>query len=420
VDIKWFRIVNCIFAKQAFIMINCITFKNYKIFKDKQTLVIKPITVIIGKNNSGKSAISKLPTLIEGSLNTNSAEALNLQNDGVILGAELRDLVYGKANRVIEFELYEENGDKLDVGILVSSENNKQQAIIDYWNLNNSVALEYSGTEDRYFEAITKNNLNCSFEGIRLQTSTKQKARAPLPEDSQFNVYTDFIGPIRAQPQRDYRFPTAFTNGKFGISGENAYYQLIADALTTDKKLVTKVGEWYKHNFEGWELKINQDKAPLFQVEIHRDELKQNILDTGIGMSQVLPIVTRALMPCEQETLVIIEEPETHLHPAAHGNLASLLVESLAQGNKKYLIETHSLNFVLRLRRLIVEKLIDRSQIGLYYVDFSEENNSSSLQKLEIDELGRVEGWPDGIFNESLEETIAIRSAQIDIQNDAS
>ena len=49
-------------------MINKISFKNYKLFKEKQTLELKPITILIGKNNSGKSAVLKLPTLIEGSL----------------------------------------------------------------------------------------------------------------------------------------------------------------------------------------------------------------------------------------------------------------------------------------------------------------------------------------------------------------
>lgn len=401
-------------------MIKSIAFKNYKIFKEKQILEIKPITVIIGKNNSGKSAVSKLPTLIEGALNFNSTEAVSVDNDGVIVGAELRDLVYGKANRVIEFELSETSGDNLGVGIIISSDNNKQLAIIDYWNLNDDITLDYTGTEDKYIDRKEKEDLTCSFEGIRLKIFSPTRAGAPVPAESQFNLQTDFIGPIRVEPLRDYRFSTSFLAEKFGISGENAYYHLIADAITTDKKLVTKVAEWYRDNFEGWELKINQDKAPLFQIEIHRDELKQNILDTGIGMSQVLPIITRAFMPCEQETLIIIEEPETHLHPAAHGNLATLFVESLTQGNKRYLIETHSLNFVLRLRRMIAEKLIDGNDVGLYYVDFSEVHNSSSLQKLEIDDLGRVTGWPEGIFNESLEETIAIRSAQIDSQKNAS
>ena len=49
-------------------MINKISFKNYKLFKEKQTLELKPITILIGKNNSGKSAVLKLPVLITSGL----------------------------------------------------------------------------------------------------------------------------------------------------------------------------------------------------------------------------------------------------------------------------------------------------------------------------------------------------------------
>ena len=105
-------------------MMKEIAFKNYKIFKEKQILELKPITILIGKNNSGKSAVSKLPTLIEGTLNTKETEALNFINNGVELGGEFRDLVYGRATRMMEFELLALNKDnnrnnKLSIGDLV-------------------------------------------------------------------------------------------------------------------------------------------------------------------------------------------------------------------------------------------------------------------------------------------------------------
>ena len=133
-----------------------------------------------------------------------------------------------------------------------------------------------------------------------------------------------------------------------------------------------------------------------------------------MGIGQVLPLVTRALKPCEEETLIIIEEPESHLHPAAHGNLAELFVKSLDQGNKKYFIETHSLNFVLRLRKLVAQKKLNAKDLVIYYVDFDEEKNNSRLEEIEVDKFGRVSKWPDGVFSETLDETIAIRTAQID------
>ncbi|PCI51741.1 MAG: hypothetical protein COB45_14140 [Gammaproteobacteria bacterium] len=75
---------------------NKITFENYKSFKDKQELVIKPITILLGKNSSGKSSIAKLPSMIEHSLKGEFPEPLQLINDEVELGAEFRDLMHGR------------------------------------------------------------------------------------------------------------------------------------------------------------------------------------------------------------------------------------------------------------------------------------------------------------------------------------
>jgi predicted ATPase len=78
-------------------MINKISFKNFKIFKEKQTLEIKPITVLIGKNNTGKSAILKLPVLVSSSLKGEPIGwKYRIGDDGdnlIELGTDFQDLV---------------------------------------------------------------------------------------------------------------------------------------------------------------------------------------------------------------------------------------------------------------------------------------------------------------------------------------
>ncbi len=107
-----------------------------------------------------------------------------------------------------------------------------------------------------------------------------------------------------------------------------------------------------------------------------------------------------------------MEQPELHLHPGAHGNLAELFAKTSNEKNKNYLIETHSKNFILRIRRLIAEGKFNKDNLALYWVDFDEEKNTSSLVKINVDELGRVDYWPENVFSESLDETIALRTAQ--------
>lgn len=391
-------------------MIDKISFKNYKIFKDSQTIELKPITVIFGKNNSGKSAIVKLPKLIESSLKSTVSTPIQINNDGVEFGLELRDLVYGKAIRAIEFDLQNTNSNKkLSLAIYISRENNKEIAKIESWKLNSEFEIREN---DGFFFNHDGIKQDCKFNGFNLIGDFNQDI---LGASKDLVFKGDFIGPIRSFPEPVYRIdPTYSLDQGVGSKGENAYQILILDAVTTEKKILTAVSEWYKKNFEGWEIFVDQDKAPIYQIEIRREHLKQNLRDAGIGMSQVLPIVVRAMTKCMQDSLIMIEEPETHLHPAAHGNLAELLVDSVIEdGFKHYLVETHSLNFILRLRSLIAQKKLNKDDLKIYYVDFLEDSNCSIVKEIEVNEDGTVNYWPHGVFNEAFDEIVAMRNAQL-------
>ncbi len=390
-------------------MIKRISFKNYKIFKEKQSLEIKPITIVFGKNNSGKSVVSKLPILLSSSIKAETNAVLSVNNNDIAFGTDLKDLVYGKANRAIEFELESENQEHLlCLKIYIANEKTRQISKIEQWKLDSGIDLTID-EGGQYIDQITGKPSNVKFHGFQ-----------PIGDLSQsvnlidlFAFETDYIGPIRIVPMADYRQNTTIDLNKSGIKGEYAYQQLISDALTTNQKIITEVAGWYQENFEGWALRINQDRAPVFQVEIERENLRQNITDAGIGMSQVLPIITRSKTQCINETLIVIEEPETHLHPAAHANLAELFFTSRQEDpNKFYLIETHSLNLILRLRRLVAEKKLSKNDLAIYYVDFLKDKNCSELKRINVDELGQVDFWPENVFNETLQETIAIRTAQ--------
>lgn len=375
-------------------MLNKITFKNYKPFKDKQELNLKPITILIGKNSSGKSAIAKLPTLIENSLTGDFSGPLLLENKGVELGAEFKDLVFGRTRTgFLEFGLHSEN-EQLDV-VIGSGTGTKDLPQIFSWELINQ------------FGDFKKDDIN-KFNGIILQSDDDHHSLKGL------NLNVDYIGPFRELPQRGFANRTTAKIEKVGVKGEWAYELLIQDALTTEKFLIEKVSKWYENNFEGWGIKVNEDKAPFYQIELTRNEggLNINMRDVGQGMSQALPLVIRAFMPVLEEVLIIIEQPELHLHPAAHGDLAQLFVESLAKGQKSYLIETHSQNFVLRLRRLVAEGILNKNDLAIYFVDFDGETGISKLIPINVDETGEVDLWPENIFNESLDEALAIRKAQ--------
>ncbi|WP_237275866.1 DUF3696 domain-containing protein [Tenacibaculum ovolyticum] len=407
-------------------MIDKIKFKNYKVFKKEQELEIKPITIVIGKNNTGKSAILKLPTLIEGALKSEEiGQVFNLENKGVKISNEYKDLVYGKQFKAIKLKLFQKNitnedNDNLNTEIFIDSET--QEPVIDTWSINNNYNLVHI-ENDNYSELIRKKKLKVIFKGIlpnKIKSEDIQgfKENLPIPL---FNLNTDFIGGIRQKAKKNYEINKI----KFDYSnfdGKYLYDFLIEDSQTTDKKYLNLVSNWLRDKFEGWELNINIDgykKDVPAIIELVKDNLKINLSQTGMGISQILPLIIRAYRPCKENTLIIIEEPESHLHPYAHAQLAQLFVDSVKSDKlKSYLIETHSLNFVLRVRRLVAEGKLKKEDIIIYYVDFDEELNESNLKTINVDDGGGVEWWPEGVFGETTNESRAIYNAQLnDLKN---
>jgi len=207
-----------------------------------------------------------------------------------------------------------------------------------------------------------------------------------------------------------------------GLKGQNTYPILIQD-FKKSKQLINRTSEWYKSNFEGWEVKVIENKLSTetnYSVAISNDKLDAiNIRQSGQGIHQVLPLIVRSFKIDDSPALIIIEEPETHLHPAAHGNLAERFVDSyLEDSSKRYLIETHSQNFILRMRRLVAEGKLSPDDLKIYYVDYDEDLNFSGLQEIIVDSGGGVDKWPQGVFGESVLEARAIMNANInDLRN---
>lgn len=370
-------------------MVSKIKFKNFKLFKNWQELEIKPITILIGKNNTGKSAVLKLPTMISESLKGEIQEPISL-NSKINVGKKYEELFYNKEilADTIDFEISDE---KEVLKISIKGNNRGDNIEIKSYNLND---------ED---VKITKANLK-GFKYNKLKS---------------LKLNYDYIDAFRKFPNGGY---ITDINGKIeniGTSGLNAF-KLLAQYRKENNPLIGVISKWFESNFEGWKIEIKEITASIegFDFVLSNNKIKNiNILNTGSGIRQVLPLIVRSYMPVEEETLIIIEEPESHLHPAAHGNLAQRFVESyLENDSKRYLIETHSKNFILRLQALIADPKVKFSttDIAVYYVDYIESEQFSVLERLDLDEFGEFTKWPDEIFNESYRELLLLKQNQSD------
>ena len=107
--------------------------------------------------------------------------------------------------------------------------------------------------------------------------------------------------------------------------------------------------------------------------------------------------------------MILLEQPELHLHPALQQRLADFSVAMVRSG-RQLIIETHSEYMVSRLRRRIVEdpddELLDLARV--VFAERDRETGLSSYREVELSPYGAIEEWPAGFFDQAAEEERAI------------
>ncbi len=138
-----------------------------------------------------------------------------------------------------------------------------------------------------------------------------------------------------------------------------------------------------------------------------------NLRNVGAGVSQVLPLVVLCLRS-RPGSLILVEQPELHLHPAAQQRIADFLL-AMSRSGRQLIVETHSDHMVTRLRRRIVEDDTDRlqNQVGFVYVTRSEDTGETEYQEVAANEYGGFADWPHGFFEQGQEEAAALIRAAV-------
>ncbi|MCF6345246.1 MAG: DUF3696 domain-containing protein [Thiomicrorhabdus sp.] len=122
--------------------------------------------------------------------------------------------------------------------------------------------------------------------------------------------------------------------------------------------------------------------------------------NTGFGLTYVLPVVT-AVLSARSGDLLLIENPESHLHPAGQALIAKL-ISIAAHNDVQIIIETHSDHFLNGIRQSVKSKLIDADNVCVYFLSRNIDSSEHSVQveKVAIEPSGRIEYWPEGFFDE--------------------
>jgi predicted ATPase len=425
-------------------MLTHLKLENFKIWQTTKPIRLAPITLLLGTNSSGKSSLIQSLLLIRQTVKGDDPNLdLNLGNpdadDSVTLG-QFKDLLcrHGAASEStlatqvgIEFR-WSEHGEA-EGSTLFSARYNKGpsgSAELEFLRLGKdgqgfSVQRRKPGiyrlslaTQARAvgqsadfrpqrsfaFSASTLNKLGEQGEMIR------QIGPALLDELGRI-IY---LGPVRRMAQRDYVW-TGRMPAHIGDDGAKAVDALIASGvalqyaqkrkqvLPPEAQLFQQTIHWLKtmNLADGLSIRSLGGSA-RYELMIENDGQASNLKDVGVGVSQVIPVIVAALF-AQPGHIVIVEEPESHLHPLAQSKLAELLAQVSKERNVQFIVETHSEHLFRRMQTLIAKQQLMPNDAAMYFVE--REGKVARLRPLELDDLGRVRNWPPGFFGDALGET---------------
>jgi predicted ATPase len=219
-----------------------------------------------------------------------------------------------------------------------------------------------------------------------------------------------YIGPLRCSPQRSY-LTSAEPPIDVGRDGQWAPEVLYQSSRGGNSDVLDRANEWLNRLGYG-NLGFNH-LGDYFQVlvEKHDSDVKVNLADCGAGLSQLLPLLVQGCVMAPRDTL-IAQQPEIHLNPAQQDLITDFLIE-LCESGRRVIIETHSEHVLSRLRRRIAEgNSIDNDEVALYFSEAIK--GRSSLRRIPIGEWGEVSPreWPQGFFGEQLENSLKMALAQ--------
>lgn len=138
-----------------------------------------------------------------------------------------------------------------------------------------------------------------------------------------------------------------------------------------------------------------------------------NIMDVGYGVSQSLPILVSLLSANGKGTssrrtrnankTFLLQQPEVHLHPRGQAELAELFARVAKKGRNRFLIETHSDYIVDRMRILVRKKVLRPDDISIIF--FEPRKNAVQMHNIFLDKFGNLKNAPDGYRSFFLKET---------------
>ena len=368
-------------------MLTRIDLRHFKCFQTLK-LPLCPLTLLSGMNASGKSAVLQALVLLHQTMREHEWSLQLMLNGGAIrLGtaADVIDKVHGRRECGIELL----DGDRAYGWTFVGEREDMAMNVL-------SVGVD--GVEKA--NSVSLQNLLPSPHG---QSSLAQRLRGLT------YLTAERLGPRETYPLEDPRDVRVV-----GPRGEHAVSVLysgrdtaLPDALFIPEVRRTRLQQVearMERFFPGCGLvveRIPRTNAATLGIRTSSDTDFHRPIHTGFGVTQVFPIVVAALS-ADKGDLLLIENPEVHLHPAGQAAMGEFLAE-VASAGVQVIIETHSDHVLNGIRRAVKNRRLPSDDVALHFFRPRREGRTDGRPQVQsplIDADGNVDSWPDGFFDQ--------------------
>lgn len=411
-------------------MIHTLQLKNVKAWRDSGPIRLAPVAMLLGTNSSGKSTLLQSLLLLKQTVaSPDRTIHLNLGGDEVSDFFNFGDfdnvLAHGTpAPRQFEmaFDFQRPAGERVAQGRFACSYGQTSSGAVAIQDLT-------LATAHQRFRAIRRDKGAYSLL-VDDEAQPRGKGRHLTPErsialpaeaiallgpegahlqDLSLAIRRElegiaYLGPLRRKPERDYVWNKT-KPGEVGSDGHKVMDALLANALLKaddQGETLRHVSRWLQRMGIAERIEVRQvGRSSRYEVVIHKDGVVANLRDVGIGVSQVLPVLTVAYFVPTGST-VLLEEPEIHLHPLAQSVLAEMFAEVSQQRAIQFIVETHSEHLFRRMQTLIAQKKTTTAQCHMLFVE--RQGADAVLVPLDVDEFGTVRNWPPNFFGDAVGE----------------
>lgn len=263
-------------------------------------------------------------------------------------------------------------------------------------------------------------SVSCSFEASTTKPTTSI-ACIDAPEDllvraGAFSIFqeefhylvAERVGPRDLQPMADQPFISTGYAGEFtafAISRAEAESRKVAQALCIEDG-----SSLFRVQLEAWMGRLVPG-AQIFttpypdlnrvQMAIGRRGATAKALppaNTGFGISYVLPVVVSGLLAASG-AMLIVENPEAHLHPAAQTAIGIFLA-AVASAGVQVLVETHSENVLNGVRLAALRGIIPHGDASFLFLSLADGTGQPVLHPIMMDQAAELTSWPPGFFDQ--------------------